>query len=358
VIPLYGCLFLPQVCQDKAINGIKCASAATKAIRAAANAAKYMAEFPVRGCNQKWSAGYYKCGERLEGASWEYDSLGTNLGETIEFCQTSEHEVPKGQDDKPLNFGSCVGKVMSSAGYTSTAGLYLASGVDFDCPSALTHKEYKGLVMTKNDPGYNEYNKAEDTCGQEAVGFVRTMFLASTKAVRAGGSCAGVNTVCAQNALLSAAAFAGIGQVGAILYDKCQKPETCCNYEKDVKKVVCNCDNAQRQELWALNRKMSGECGRYAGSMAKLMASAFSFAMEAQEACSDGSDVPAACGSMITFAIASLGYFAENAARNYYECPFYKEEDLYQCGQDQSKIGEAVHAFIASIAAAVINLVD
>eukprot|EP00931_Biecheleriopsis_adriatica_P103748 TRINITY_DN7853_c0_g1_i5.p1 TRINITY_DN7853_c0_g1~~TRINITY_DN7853_c0_g1_i5.p1 ORF type:complete len:844 (-),score=143.43 TRINITY_DN7853_c0_g1_i5:33-2564(-) len=331
-----------KVCQDAKLTGnLPCAASATKVIRAAANAGKYLAETPVRGCNQQWFDGYYKCGERLEGAAWEFDGLGTDLGETIERCSMDPVEHI-GKDGKPINYGSCVGEVFSSAGYLTTSALYLTSGVKYDCPSAKS---------TNQGWAY------QNLCAQESLGFARTLFLGSTKAVRAGGSCPGVDTVCAQNALLSLAAFTGVGQVGAIIDKDCKKLKNpCCKFDPVSQSTVCSCQTVKEQQDWnAAKLKRDGKCGRYSGSFVKLLFAAVSFAQEAQEACDDSNQVQMACGSMIAFMIASLGYFAENAARNHYECPFGKGQDLYQCGQDQSKIGEAIERFTSSTAAAVIN---
>ncbi|CAK9031389.1 unnamed protein product [Durusdinium trenchii] len=46
-------------CQDEDLVGMKCAAPATKAVRAASDAGKYMAEFEVRGCDQQRVRGYF-----------------------------------------------------------------------------------------------------------------------------------------------------------------------------------------------------------------------------------------------------------------------------------------------------------
>ena len=95
-----------------------------------------------------------------------------------------------------------------------------------------------------------------------------------------------------------------------------------------------------------------GRCARYSGSMVKLIGASSSFIQEAEEACVG---VPHGCGSMVTFAIASLGYLAENVGRSYYECPYYLDQNLYQCGQDQSKMATAIERFASAMAAAILN---
>jgi len=354
------------VCAEAKLVGHECAKGATRAIRSAANAAKYMAELPVRGCNQQWFRGYYKCGERLEGASWELDALGTELGETVEACNDFDLDIRHiRRKDSPIdtdyNWGACAGEVASSAGYASTAGMYLATAVGFDCPSALPLDKKKAAQDAALEPpyafprGYTPLEESKDLCAQESLGFARTLFLSGTKAARAGGSCSNTGTVCSQNILLAMAAFAGIGQVGAIVHDKCLPLRKCCGYDRDQEDFVCNCEPTERQLVWADNREIQGECGRYSGSMSKLIGSGTAYIAESLEACDATNALPAACGSMIAFMVASLGYFAENAARNHYECPFYMFQNLYQCGQDQSKLGEAIERFAAATAAAVIN---
>jgi len=354
------------VCAEAKLVGHECAKGATRSIRAAANAAKYMAELPVRGCNQQWFRGYYKCGERLEGASWELDALGTELGETVEACNDLDLDIRHiSRKNSPVNtdynWGACAGEVASSAGYASTAGMYLATAVGFDCPSAVPLDKKKAAQDAALEPpyafprGYTPAEEARDLCAQESLGFARTLFLSGAKAARAGGSCSNTGTVCSQNIFLAMAAFAGIGQVGAIVHDKCLPLRKCCEYDRDEEDFVCACGATERQKVWADNREIQGECGRYTGSMSKLIGSSTAYVAESLEACDATQKLPAACGSMVAFMVASLGYFAENAARNHYECPFYMFQNLYQCGQDQSKIGEAIERFAAATAAAVIN---
>ncbi|CAE7512323.1 unnamed protein product, partial [Symbiodinium natans] len=355
-----------KVCQDKKLVGMECATAATRTVRSAGSAAKYMAELPVRGCDQKWFRGYARCAGRMEGVSWELDVLGTELGLTVESCHNLDldyqHIRRKNATKKSINWGRCAGEVAASAGYASTAGLYVASAAGYDCPAALTTKKKKEAFNVsiqqpwayrwktkRNTPG----DVARTTCAVESLGFARTLFLSGAKAARAGGSCSGTNTVCARNVLLSMAAFAGIGEVGGILHDRCLPLTSCCKYIKS--DYVCDCRATERQKVWAENHKRSGTCARYSGSITKLIGSALTFAAEAVEACDDDPHLPAVCSSMVTFAIASLGYFAENAARNHYECPFYMFQNLYQCGQDQTRLAAAVQLFASATAAAVIN---
>ncbi|CAE7266215.1 unnamed protein product [Symbiodinium pilosum] len=232
------------VCAEAKLVGQECAKGATRSIRAASNAAKYLAELPVRGCNQQWFRGYYKCGERLEGASWEFDALGTELGETVEACNDLDLDLRHiRRKDSPIqtdyNWGACAGEVASSAGYASTAGMYLGTAVGFDCPSALGLDKKKAAQDAALEPpyafprGYTPAEEARDLCAQESLGFVRTLFLSGTKAARAGGSCSNTGTVCSQNILLAMAAFAGIGQVGAIVHDKCLPLRRCCAYDRN-----------------------------------------------------------------------------------------------------------------------------
>jgi len=333
--------------------GMKCAKAVTRTIRSVANAGKYFAEFEVRGCDQRFSDGYAGCASRMEGAAWELDALGTELNDVGVFC------IPDPPKTTPsVNIGACIGEVMSSMGYASSSGMYLGDGVDFKCPSALHKKQYLELKKTQNNRRrWNDYNDAQVRCSYDGTAMARSLFISASKAVRAGGSCAGKNTLCGENVLLSAAAFTGVAQIASELIKYCVPNQKCCEFDKTNKKVDCSsCANSQdRQKIVATNVKNDGKCGRYSGSTAKLVGAALAMAAEGAETCDAPNSAQDACSAMIPFIIASFGYFAENAARNYYECPYYESQNLYQCGQDQSKIGEAIEKASQSMAAAVIN---
>jgi len=338
--------------EEMELYGLKCAKAVTRTIRSVANAGKYFAEFDVRGCDQRFRYGYSGCADRMEGAAWELDTLGTELNDVGVYCVP---DPPKTTPD--VNIGSCIGEIMSSMGYASSSGMYLGTGVDFNCPSALHKKQYLELKKTQGNRRRNKYNDAQVACSYDGTAMVRTLFISASKAVRAGGSCAGKTTKCGQNVLLSAAAFSGVAQIASELIKYCVKNQKCCEFDKTNKKVDCSaCKNSQdRQNIVATNVKNDGKCGRYSGSTVKLIGAAFAMAAEGAETCNPPNSPQDACSAMIPFIIASFGYFAENAARNYYECPYYKDQNLYQCGQDQSKIGAAINLASQSMAAAVIN---
>ena len=77
------------------------------------------------------------------------------------------------------------------------------------------------------------------------------------------------------------------------------------------------------------------------------------FAQEAGEACKG---IPHGCGSMVSLAVASLGYFAENAGRTYYECPFYENQNLYtSVDRTSPKMATAAERFASAVAAAILN---
>ncbi|CAE7706042.1 unnamed protein product [Symbiodinium sp. CCMP2592] len=355
-----------KVCQDKKLVGMECAVDATRVVRSAGNAAKYMAELPVRGCRQRWFRGYFYCGGRMEGVAWELDVLGTELGSTVESCHNLDldyrHIIRMNATKKGINWGRCAGEVASSAAYASTAGLYVASAGGFDCPAAVTPKQKKeAFKVSKNPWQYKRLTKKltpadafRTDCAIESLAFTRMMFLSGAKATEAGQHCSGPSkTVCPRNIFLSLAAFAGVGEIGGVLHKRCLPRTSCCRYIKS--DYVCSCGAVERQKAWNTNRLRVGKCARFAGSTAKLIGSAVTFAAEAFDACGDDKSLPAVCSSMVTFAIASLGYFAENAARSHYECPYYMGQNLYQCGQDQSRLASAVQLFASSTAAAVIN---
>mmetsp|Transcript_6214 Transcript_6214/g.11114 ORF Transcript_6214/g.11114 Transcript_6214/m.11114 type:complete len:859 (-) Transcript_6214:504-3080(-) len=338
--------------EETEFYGMKCAKGVTRTIAHASNAGKYFAEFAVRGCDQRFDTGYAGCADRMEGAAWELDGLGTELNDVAVWC------VPQEPDSAPAtNIGACIGEIMSSMGYASSAGMYLGDGLDFKCPSAYHPQQRAELEQTGVQRRRNNWQKATTGCSYDSMAFVRTLFISASKAVRAGGSCGAKNTLCGQNVLLSAAAFAGIGQIASDLWKYCIPNQKCCEFDKTAKTVDCtSCGNSKdRQKIIATNVKNDGKCGRYSGSTAKLIGSSLAFAGEGAETCDDPNSARDACAAMIPFVIASFGYFAENAARNYYECPYYKSQDLYQCGQDQSKIGEAIEKASSSMAAAVIN---
>eukprot|EP00439_Symbiodinium_sp_Y106_P035655 s2434_g4.t1 len=374
-----------KVCQDKKLVGMECAVDATRVVRSAGNAAKYMAErreLPVRGCRQRWFRGYFYCGGRMEGVAWELDVLGTELGSTVESCHNLDldyrHIIRMNATKKGINWGRCAGEVASSAAYASTAGLYVASAGGFDCPAAEAFNvsknpwQYKRLTKKltpadafRTDCAIEPWTESSHLAAEdESLAFTRMMFLSGAKATSAGQHCSGPSkTVCPRNIFLSLAAFAGVGEIGGVLHKRCLPPTSCCRYIKS--DYVCACGavdcggemDFERQKAWNTNRLRVGKCARFAGSTAKLIGSAVTSlgVNDAFDACGDDESLPAVCSSMVTFAIASLGYFAENAARSHYECPYYMGQNLYQCGQDQSRLASAVQLFASSTAAAVIN---
>ncbi|CAE7940197.1 unnamed protein product, partial [Symbiodinium sp. KB8] len=316
--------------KDQKLVGMECAVDATRVVRSAGNAAKYMAELGfMRGAGP--FRGYFRCAGRMEGVAWELDVLGTELGSTVESCHNLDldyrHIQRMNATKKGINWGRCAGEVASSAGYASTAGLYVASAGGYDCPAAVTPKQKKAAFNASKNPWtYKRLTKQltpgdlfRTDCAIESLAFTRMIFLSGAKATSAGQHCSGPSkTVCPRNIFLSLAAFAGVGEVGSLLHKWCLAPTSCCRYIKS--DYVCSCGAVERQKAWKENRLRVGKCARFAGSTAKLIGSAVTFAAEAFHACGDDASLPAVCSSMVTFAIASLGYFAENAARSHYEC--------------------------------------
>lgn len=58
----------------------------------------------------------------MEGAAWEYDALGTELGNTIISCSELDGRPIDGPRDQYglVNIGALVGEVVSSAAYLPT----------------------------------------------------------------------------------------------------------------------------------------------------------------------------------------------------------------------------------------------
>ncbi|CAE7247718.1 unnamed protein product, partial [Symbiodinium necroappetens] len=162
-----------KVCQDQKLVGMECAVDATRVVRSAGNAAKYMAELGfMRGAGSSRFAaaindgpqavpifqkmafrGYFRCAGRMEvtpcgelkisigGVAWELDVLGTELGATVESCHNLDldyrHIQRMNATKKGINWGTMV--ALCHRGHVPEQHVQVEEGPDL--PFILMHGE-------------------------------------------------------------------------------------------------------------------------------------------------------------------------------------------------------------------------
>ncbi|CAJ1380419.1 unnamed protein product [Effrenium voratum] len=341
---------------DPTATSPQCYKAVNYAVRQAVSVGRYGAELRPR-CEQTVSEdfrGDFRCSERMEGISWALDGFGSQLSKAYRVCHDHDLSSPK------LDYGACVGESLSATGYMFASALLLESALGFDCPSDFD--DARPLTET-----------LQLTCARDSTAIFRTTFLAGSKAVRAAGHCGGKDTLCGRSILRSAAAISGVAEVGVFQRVFCHGPTPCCQRNADTNELECACEKDDLIELRRDDRSDSQQCGRFSGSALKLLGSASLAATEAEGQCKFSKSAQSSCNTMVPAAMAGLGFFIENAARQSRDCPkppfpLDPEErrkdkilgpadpqQFYQCGQDTKRLGVSMDVISRGIAGAVVN---
>lgn len=327
------------VCQDKSIVGQPCAVAVSASVNFAANIGRFLAGLGTL-CPPKWRKGYFGCARQLEGASWSFDGFGKSLGNAATKCSDSAKLPPNPQN---INYGACVGEVASSAGYMSSAGLYLDTAANIDCPSSFTPLEL-GKFLQKP---YEQQTPLLSQCAGDSTAFVRTLMLGANKAAKAGGACSGLHTFCAQNVLLAAAAFSNLAEEAALAHKVCFPKLKSC--------PTSSCTVAEMQTINADNALQQAQCAQFSSGMAKSVSAGAAFISESYQACENDYSAKAGCASMIPYTMAAWSFFAEFTTRLHVWCDYSKAQNLYACAVQIMIMGQALDQAAQSTAAAVIN---
>lgn len=336
------------VCQNKSLVGQPCAVAVSAVVNFAGNVGRFLAPLGAV-CPQKFREGYFSCARQLEGASWSFDGLGKSLENAARKCSDSSKLPP---NPKNIHYGACVGEVASSAGYISSAGLYVDTAANVQCPSSFTPLERSKFEKLP----YEERVPILARCGADSTAFARTMMLAANKAAKAGGACSGLHTFCAQNVLLAAAAFSNLAEEATLAHEFCFPGlEQCCTWDYNLNKLICTCNATQQQDANTHNAVMQAQCGQFSAGVAKSVGVVAAFIAESYEACQNDYTAKAGCASMIPYVMASWGFFAEYVTRLHVACSYSQVQNLYGCAVQMMIMGQALDQAAQSTAAAVIN---
>ncbi|CAE8741729.1 unnamed protein product, partial [Polarella glacialis] len=185
--------------------------------------------------------------------------------------------------------------------------------------------EKKRLVA---DPATREELRLQ--CIRDTTAGVRTLFLAASKATRAAGHCGGTETLCGRSVARGAAALSGVAEVGAFLRSFCHGPTDCCQWNPDAKKVECKCGLKDVLILKIRDVSDQEQCGRFSGSMIKLLGSAAESFGEAGGQCkSTKANARDSCAALVPSAVTGLGFLIENMARTSRECTRPRSKYLF-----------------------------
>jgi len=222
----------------------------------------------------------------------------------------------------------------------------------FDTPY-YDERRLRPVLKRKGTLGFN----LEMDCALDYEGFARTIFLAGNKAARAGGSCSGLKTACAQNLMLAAAALSNLAEEATLLHKFCLPTKRCCKFNFGQKRVVCACSEADLQEVNAYNLRHQSACAKYSQGVAKSVGAGATFITESLESCrnSDKNSAKTGCASMIPFALGSWAFFGEWSSELGLKCPKTMYQALYSCGVQFQLMGNALDQAAQTTAAAVIN---
>ena len=352
---------------DATATSPQCYKAASWVVRNAVSLARYAAELQPR-CEKSENEdfrGDFRCSERLEGLSWSLDSFSSSVSKAQRVCEDNVLRSPK------LDLGACVGEALSATGYMFASALLLESALGFDCPGNTNDENDDDDESTQVPKFIPESQRL--TCARDSTAIFRTTFLAGSKAVRAAGHCGGTDTLCGRSILRSAAALSGVAENGVFLRVFCHGKTSCCQLNPDTLEKECECSRRDLIELAREDASDQKQCARFGGSTVKLIGSAALAATEAEGQCKFSKTSESSCQTMVPAAMAGLGFFLENSARQSRDCPpkpvplepEERKKDVilgpadpqqwYQCGQDTKRIGVSMDVIARGIAGAVVN---
>eukprot|EP00929_Paragymnodinium_shiwhaense_P033642 TRINITY_DN18438_c0_g1_i1.p1 TRINITY_DN18438_c0_g1~~TRINITY_DN18438_c0_g1_i1.p1 ORF type:complete len:642 (+),score=71.73 TRINITY_DN18438_c0_g1_i1:99-2024(+) len=245
------------------------------------------------------------CGERLELTLW---ALGPFMGD---FTRAGRVCIPDPTTGKVLlDYGWCVGEVLSTVGYVCATGLEL-----WYAPAACPLSGAR--------------------CSESIFEGLHALSLGAEKADLAAGFCGGFNTRCGSDIALAAATLLKVGVYAARIARQC--PEAVA-HRTQTKEILCT---------------------DAITNLVKFLSVTAAKAMDAAGRCSGDTDATQQCGSSITKALAAFAFIADQIALAVNDC---REEvfntaprSFYNCGRNMDRIGYSSRIVTQAIAAASIN---
>jgi len=278
---------------------------------------------------------FFECAFWLEEIAWDIAAAGKFLSGAVKACDPDFRISTKPKLKKSLyDYGWCVGEVFGTMGYVGATSLHLTSAVRFNCPKASELMLKKGNRLNPEELEEIRISRAE--CARDSAAFVRTLFLAATKATRTASHCGGKPTRCPKDLLRASSAFAAVAEAAAEISRFCTVASEFRDDEPDEERKV---------------RK--GECAVFTGGMVKMMGIAASFTTDATGSCIDTHFAGTRCGGAISRAVAALASMAEFWAEVHVACDL--EEDWFICGEALRNQGKSIRVFVLATASAALN---
>lgn len=234
------------------------------------------------------------CGQQLERIDWSLGPFSAMFTESVRKCT----DDPK--SGGLLDYGACVGEVLSAAGYVAAAGLELS-----DAPGSCN--------PTLGGTGAS--------CTVTISSGLRAFDIGAAKAVRGAGHCGGKSTTCGRDLTLLGAALLAASQFSGNMAMVCNKPDNKASCTQFSAAVVT--------ELMVISAK----------------------ALEAANTCKGTDKANLVCGSAVSKILAAIAFDVQEIAIVVQKCPQGPSQNLYNCGRAVERIGQGGDVLSRSIGA-------
>eukprot|EP00929_Paragymnodinium_shiwhaense_P083519 TRINITY_DN44558_c0_g1_i1.p1 TRINITY_DN44558_c0_g1~~TRINITY_DN44558_c0_g1_i1.p1 ORF type:complete len:637 (+),score=78.28 TRINITY_DN44558_c0_g1_i1:103-2013(+) len=245
------------------------------------------------------------CAFMLEATMWALGPLGGSFTRSTRVCVADPKKATVA-----LDYGWCVGEVLSTIGYVAAMGLTL-----YYAPTACP------------DSG--------PRCAEVIIDGVHSLALGAEKADLAAGFCGGYTTRCGSDIALAAASLMKVGAEAARIANYC--PTAVAN-RTQYYEILCTDAIAQTIKFTSV---MSAKV------------------MDASGRCKGDTTATEQCGSGITKALAAFSYIADQIALAVADCSedvFATEPySYYQCGRHMDRMAYSGRVVSQAISIATIN---
>lgn len=336
-------------CSHHRIDNIPCASAVTNVVRQSAHFSRFASELAVFCPEDSEIRSFFLCGNRIEGMGWAIDALLGAISAAARTCGATDVDFTPNVD-----YGSCVGEVLGSAGYIAASGFNTWNAANFGCLGALEPEEILKLTLTEKD-------RINARCAQLSASSARTFAIAAAKASEAAQHCSPSINVskearCGRTMSLGLAALAGAAEAAGRMRRECGSERACCQsrvgspFEFD-----CDCTGEFFQEKVKRDGFREKRCARWASGMLKELAMVWTMMSEAAGECGDNDFASNACSHFLGGTFAGLFFFSEAISRMAARCKDTPDRPIiyFSCSQDLGFMGESIDTMAAAIGASL-----
>ncbi|CAE7233956.1 unnamed protein product [Symbiodinium sp. KB8] len=338
-------------CSNHRIDNIPCASAVMNVVRQSAHFSRFASELALFCPEDSELRSFFLCGNRIEGLGWIIDALLGAISSAARTCGAKDVDfTPKPKVD----YGSCVGEVLGSAGYIAASGFNTWNAANFGCLGALEPEEILKLTPTEKD-------RINARCAQLSASSARTFAIAAAKASEAAQHCSPNANVskearCGRTMSLGLAALAGAAEAAGRMRGECGSQRACCEsrvgspFEFD-----CDCTGDFFLEKAKSDKFREKRCARWASGMMKEISIVWTMMSEAAGECGDNDFASNACSHFLGGTFAGLFFFSEAISRMALRCKDTADRPIiyFACSQDQGFMGESIDTMAVAIGASL-----